>query len=806
MEKDTFDILTQERAVSPQTGPPSTEQDDAAALSSELFREFKSDSQNWRDQLVEDWDFFLGAQSSSNQDDTKKKRKQKSFNVDVIFQAVEQAIALLTSNRPGFTATGEEDSDTRIAGVYAAIMQHLWYANRATQKLKQTIKDYYVGSVGWFYVYWNPLAANGKGEICMETCDPKRVYVSPHAKDFFWQDSEHIIYESYLTSEMMQQTYNMTLEEVVGFQASSEETITSTRVSEMYSGSANNSSNLGGRQVYQRLDRFSKVKVPMYILEKENERFEMLVAPEQFVQRTKQTTCIVSRSARGTITFVAPRNVSNVAQLLSQYGEVFHEVQAAAVDGQQPSTQLMSGIEGQVDYPPGVTPVPNSTTYLKLITLYDAVKNGEVKARKLLVDRIKHVASIGTRLLFEAVQPTEYHVMVPLINNFDRTPWPIGDVRRVKREQEFINSVRQLIVTHAAKATNFKIGYPEGRYDEKKLTEIFNDPSKPFIPYDTELQSTGLQVIAPPSLSNHLYALEQQARKNIEERLGIFALMQGSPTDAPNTYKGTVALDEYAQRRIKSKKDDIEEFLNQIGKIVVDFVQYYYTDNRVINIVQPNDKPMTITLRNDSTFDNLYEGNEFRINDIMVGRFDVRVVSGSMLPSNRWALAEMYKEFYKEGLIDQETVLRKTEIANVDQVMERIGIANQLKRALQEAQDRIKMLEGDKQTSDRELMHAKRDRDMTVFQKNLESEEIKAAAARMIYETTLKMMKGSVGGSSKSEGSSRQSMPRINIDVAAPVVNVAPAAVTVNNTMPDNKGKITINRDKDGNAKSLEKT
>ena len=41
--------------------------------------------------------------------------------------------------------------------------------------------------------------------------------------------------------------------------------------------------------------------------------------------------------------------------------------------------------------------------------------------------------------------------------------------------------------------------------------------------------------------------------------------MQGDQGAAPTTYKGTIALDEFGQRRIRSKKDDIEAMLNQLG-------------------------------------------------------------------------------------------------------------------------------------------------------------------------------------------------------------------------------------------------
>jgi len=737
MESNSFDVLTGVTA-DPTIGQTDATPDEDGLLTERLMTFYRPISQDWRDQLIEDWDFFLGAQTPQKQDQVNKQnRTPKTYNVDVIFQAVEQAIALLTSNRPRFTATGTEDSDTRIAQVFAYIMQFLWYINMGTAKLKQVIKDYYVGSIGWMLVYWDPLANNDNGEICLETIDPKRVFVDPNARGFFYQDAAHMIIETDLTPEMMQDRYNMTVEELQNYEKSFPYIQSSTRVSETHSGSS--FTPIAPYATYKRFDRYSRVKIMMWIISKDDERFEMVIPIDQFKKKISQMPVMISRSNNVTNYFVSPRNVAEVSKLLQQYGEVFHEIQ-----DQQGNTQLISGAEGQVSYPPGFTAVPNSTTYLQLSTMYDAIRKGKVEARRGLIPRIKHIVNIGRKTLYTNIEPTEFHTLVPLINNFDRTIYPVGDVRRVKREQEFINSIRQIVVTHAAVTTNFKIGYPEGRYNEKKLADIYNDPAKRFIPYDAEMQSAGLQILAPPPLPNHLYQLEQQARKNIEERLGIFALMQGSPQDAPSTYKGTVALDEYGQRRIKSKKDDIEEFLNQLGKIVVDFVQYYYTDTRAINIVTPNDKPMTITLKNDSSFDNLMGDNEYRLNDITTGRFDIMVISGSTLPSNRFALLETYMELFKIGLLDQETVLQKTEVANVEQVMERIGMIKQLQQQLAQAQEQIKNLSGDMQTKDRELMHAKQDKAQTIFQKNLEKEEIKATAARMIYENTLKNLRKSV--------------------------------------------------------------
>lgn len=102
METTTLDVMTQQRAEPIITQQINTTPDPEAVFSQEKYQELKSTSQVWRDEMIEDNDFFLGAQTSIKQNDLNKKRKQKSYNVDVIFQAVEQAVALLTSNRPRF--------------------------------------------------------------------------------------------------------------------------------------------------------------------------------------------------------------------------------------------------------------------------------------------------------------------------------------------------------------------------------------------------------------------------------------------------------------------------------------------------------------------------------------------------------------------------------------------------------------------------------------------------------------------------------------------------------------------------------
>ena len=250
------------------------------------------------------------------------------------------------------------------------------------------------------------------------------------------------------------------------------------------------------------------------------------------------------------------------------------------------------------------------------------------------------------------------------------------------------------------------------------------------IEFDPEL---GTPIVAGPiPLPNELYKNEADAKADIERILGIYAMMQGDPNATPQTYKGTLAIDEYGQRRIKSKRDDIEECVNQVAKIVVQFIQYTYTTMKVMRLLQPNHKPKEVTI-NEPVYDQI--SGEFlgKLNDVTVGKYDVIVVSGSTLPSNRYARFEYYMELYKSGIIDQIEVLKQTEIANVEDVMNRSSKMSKLMGQVQSQDATIKDLQGDLQTARRELVHARQRVEIEKFKTDLEQSANRADMASKLY-------------------------------------------------------------------------
>ena len=125
------------------------------------------------------------------------------------------------------------------------------------------------------------------------------------------------------------------------------------------------------------------------------------------------------------------------------------------------------------------------------------------------------------------------------------------------------------------------------------------------------------------------------------------------------------------------------------------------------------------------------------MNNITIGKYDVIVVSGSTLPSNRYAELEFYMDAYQKGLIDRQEVLKKTEVFDIEGVMQRTDTIAKLQQQLQQAGETIKSLKGDMQSRDREAVNLRKRIEVEKFKNNLDQVGNKAKAAGTIYEKRL---------------------------------------------------------------------
>ena len=246
----------------------------------------------------------------------------------------------------------------------------------------------------------------------------------------------------------------------------------------------------------------------------------------------------------------------------------------------------------------------------------------------------------------------------------------------------------------------------------------------------------GQPVVASPApLPNELYNNEQTAKNDIDHQLGLYEMMMGNSASAPQTYKATISLDEFGQRKIRSKLADIEGALQRVGQVAVQLMQELYQEQKIFRVVQANNSLSEYAI-NKKLWDDK-TGAIKVINDITVGKYDVVYVSGSTLPSNRYAELEFYMDAYSKGIIDKAEVLKKTEIFDMEGVLQRTDTIEQLTGQVSSLTENLKKVNGDMQTLTRENVHLKQKVEVEKFKTGLDQTSNKAKMAGTLFEKRL---------------------------------------------------------------------
>ena len=346
------------------------------------------------------------------------------------------------------------------------------------------------------------------------------------------------------------------------------------------------------------------------------------------------------------------------------------------------------------------------------------IESGLIEAVEVLQTRINHVATVGQILLYEQVLNTDTYPIVPVPNIWTNTPYPKSDVSKVKDSQRLINKLFSLTLSHAQASAGLKLLVPEGSVDD--LGQLERDWANPnaVIEYNPEFGEPHYP--APQPLASEFYGLISRVEFYIDLNFGISELMQGFKSGAPDTVRGTYLLQEMGESRGRSKLRDIEGSLDILGKVVYNFAKGHYNFKKTFRIVQPNNDISEFTINN-----RLYDDktNELQTidNDISLGQHDIRIVSGSTLPSNKMAEYNMYLDAYKLGLVDDVEVLKKSEIYDKEGVLKRKGAMNQMQGYIKQLEDQVKKLSGDLQTSEREAVSARKQTITQKFKTNLDS-------------------------------------------------------------------------------------
>ena len=690
---------------------------DVVQNTQDLWRTYSNKRETWANQAQEDAEFRLGKQWTDEQARILLERGQAPLVVNRIHPAVEAAKALLTSTRPSFRVSPREDSDNKTAQAFNGLLEYMWYISEGTQALRNVIDDYYTMGMGAMCVYIDPLKDYGRGEVCVHDIDPLDVYIDPNSRDRLGDDAENIIISRLFTKEQAVSMYPM-YEDAIRNAAGDMHT---DRPSTNRAGNAGiifpedtetkTQTSYGVDSEYVRgYERYYKLWVKRFHIKSNLDGTEEVLLEEDVEDYLMQPAMRVN----GQIFTDAEKANGIINQINQQYEQGKMKAEMEDTD---------------------VPPLPE----IESLTYQDLVNEGVIEIVSVPVQRIKMCVVIGDTYLYSRILPIEHYPIVLFQNIHNRTPYPISDVRMVKDMQEYINKTRSLIIAHATTSTNTKILIPSGSVDMQDFEQRWAQPG---VAIEVDMDQGTPQPIQPTPLPNTLYQNEQVAKTDIDHQLGLYELMQGNAQAAPQTYKATISLDEFGQRKIKSKLQDIETSLARVAKVAIPLMQQLFHSEKIVRIIQPNNSINEYTI-NKKMYDDK-SGEISVMNDVSRGAFDVVVVTGSTLPTNRYAQLEMYMDAYKNGVIDNVEVLKKTEVFDMQGVMERKDLTAQLQGQLQQAQEEIKKLTGDMQTREREVYHAKQRAEIEKFKADLDRQSSQSKMSGKLFEKRLDDAMGTV--------------------------------------------------------------
>lgn len=676
-----------------------------------LYERYKRKRENWDTNAKRCERFRAGYQWTTQQIQELARQKKAPIVVNLQNPAVEQLKSMLTSNDPRFNGLPREGSDRDTAKAFGELFAYLWQQNRCNVKLKDTIDDYSVKGLGYMTAYWDPYKDFGKGEIVIEDLDPLNVFVDPLSKKRDFSDARHILVVNQWTAEQVMNVFK-------GINKSFFKDLATVPLEEhtdhSYPGEADLESSGDEHMNYYRIiDRYSKRRIERSHFSLDE--FEMVVDGAQ-VEAYKSMKVFytvstdLSSGEQTTEYALEADDIANVHQAIKTLGVHYHIIMEMDPQTGQPDIVPVPG-------PPG--PDAIAEVRIEQTTIGDLIASGVMSQTDYIANDVWRVLSIGEKVYYKGYTGIADYQVVPFPNRHKRNPYPHSDVLSTMSLQKELNVTRMHIMTHTANTAGITVGMPRGSGKVSDVEDKLSKAGVRVIEYNHE-DGGQIHFMHPPQLPNQLYESEKRFESTIYEQFGIYPFMGGGQ-QAHRTSSGILIMDELAQRRIASKRSDIEESLNVLGKVVVQLIQKHYTEKKVVRILQPSGRYNEIEI-NSPVYDQFSPRLLHRINDVTIGAYDLIIVSGSTLPSNRMIRMEYFLKLYMQNLIDQYEVLKNVDEVDAEGVMERMGVLQQLQAQVMAMQEEIAQLQGDLQTADREAVGAR---------KRVEVEKFKTKLAQM---------------------------------------------------------------------------
>ena len=682
-----------------------------------LFNSTNTDTRvRWEYTNQKAYDFSNDNQLTNEERVALEEQGMPTFTINRISPVVEMLNFYATANNPRWQAIGTEGSDTDVAAVISDLADYIWYNSNGGTIYANAVNDAITKSIGYLQVDVDADADQGMGEVVIKQPEPFDVYPDPKSRDMLFRDAAFIIVRKVLPKHHLLELYPQYKRKVNN--ASSDESMDynysdknrgMNQVDYTYKDIQNESINPKDGdhdKLLELFEVFEKIKVE-YV----NVLYKLPVNKKQLKQIQQQVAIRMQEmQAEHAVAFKEQAQEMQKAVDSGQMLPERFQLEAQKIQEEQQQQlenmklELQSALQREQEKT--TTLVISKKEYDIMMSKNTDFKRDVISSVEFFAPRIRQTCVCGDTVLYETVLPeriTEYPI-VPIHFKWTGTPFPMSAISPLIGKQQEINKAHQLLVHNASLGSSLRWMFEEGSVDTDYWEKYSSSPGALLPIRPGSAPPTPVQ---PAPLNSAFFQIVQEAKGDMEYLAGIYSSMMGDQGGQHETYRGMLAVDEYGTRRIKQwMNTSIEPALRQLGKVVLAFSQAAYSAHKRFRIIQPSaiqeDRQVEVNI---PLYNDMGEAIG-KTMDISTIKYDVRIVSGSTLPVNRWAYLEELKQLMQLGVIDDIALLAETDIKNKDTIVKRKSLYSQLQSQLGSLQEALKDKEGTIETLERQLVQA----------------------------------------------------------------------------------------------------
>ena len=707
-----------------------------------------STRRQWQQINQKGYEFAHDEQLAANEKNSLEEQGMPTFTINRILPVVEMLNFYATANNPRWQAVGVEGSDTDVAAVLSDLADYVWHNSNGSTLYNNAVNDSVTKGIGYLLVTIDKDADNGMGEVVVQQPEPFDIFIDPKSRDMLFRDAAFVMIRKVLPKNHLMKIFPDQKRKIANSNSDDDSqttySIRSTGDGEqkLFTYNDDVDSDLaitpkGERdQLVEFFEVYEKIKIS-YI----NLFYRIPPDPEQ-LKAIKQQADVQMKEMQAEME-VGLLEQQQQMQEAVQVGEMLPEryelEMQKAQDMMQQQLQvaeqeIMSQLQAEA------SKIENKVITEKEFNILmkdPKIAQNVVDQVQFYSTRVKQTCLAGDKLLYEQVLPdtiTEYP-LVPFHYKWTGTPYPISAVSPLIGKQQEINKAHQIMVHNASLGSSLRWMYEEGSIDAE-IWEKYSSSPGALLPIRPGVERPTPVIPAP--LASAFFQIVQEGKGDMEYLAGIYSSMMGDSSQAGETYRGMLALDEYGTRRIKQwMSTSIEPALRQLGNIVLQFSQSTYSAYKRFRLIQPSaiqeqrEQEVNIPIYNDM-------GEAIgKSMDISTVKYDVRIIQGSTLPINRWAYLEELKQLMQLGVIDDIAVLAETDLKNKENIVKRKSLYSQLQGQVQQLSEAVKDKDGTIETLERQLVQAgiKQKVMQADVEINKKKEEVKSQMGKQYIET-----------------------------------------------------------------------